>query len=243
MKLFVDMGNSRVKWRLRGRNTVFEGEGTIGSDLLFADLPVNGEGINQVAFSTVASDQGRRQLEERLRRITPVPPEYFWTESRRQGLVCAYDRPETMGADRWHAMVAARSRVSGGIAVVDAGSAVTVDYVAADGHHLGGYILAGQNMMYRALSQDAARIHFEGRVQGDSAPGTSTAECVHHGVEWLWRGMVQQLREDVRTLGLEKVFITGGDSDRLIGCGLQGESVPGLVLDGLEIVAADVRED
>ncbi|MDV2081211.1 type III pantothenate kinase [Marinobacter xestospongiae] len=243
MKLFVDMGNSRVKWRLRGRDTVLEGEGAIGSDSLFADLPVDDEGIRQVAVSTVASDQGRQQLEQRLREITRVPPEYFWTESQWQGVICAYDKPESMGSDRWHAMVAAHSRVTGGFAVVDAGSAVTVDYVAADGRHLGGYILAGQNMMYRALSQDAARIHFGGRIQGDSAPGSSTAECVHHGVEWLWRGMVQQLREDVRTLGLEKVFITGGDSDRLIGCGLQGESVPGLVLDGLEIVAAGVRED
>ena len=86
-----------------------------------------------------------------------APIVFHWAEPHRGGLVNAYTETDRMGADRWHAMYAAWQADAGGFAVVDAGSAITIDYVADSGKHLGGYILPGKQMMLRSLRQDAAQ--------------------------------------------------------------------------------------
>jgi type III pantothenate kinase len=123
---------------------------------------------------------------------------------------------------------------------VDAGSAVTIDYVDGQGHHLGGYILPGLQMMRRSLKLDAARIGFEYDDQINAVPGRSTGECANHGLAWLTESLVQRLSGDVARFRLDRVVLTGGDAGRFLSLGLKAEHRPALVLEGLEIV--DVQE-
>lgn len=237
MILLVDSGNTRLKWRLerqKSAEVLGQGVGLLSDvDPLQAMCLPKGERVTSVAVSTVASEQRRRNLVAALESRFAVPVTCYWSERERDGLVNGYQQPAKMGADRWHGMYAAWQRRRQGFAVVDAGSAVTVDYVAADGHHLGGYILPGLQMMLRSLSSDAARIGFEPEPNLKTRPGLSTNECVNHGLAWLNAAFLDRVLADIQNYGLRDLVLTGGDALRLQHIGLQGEIEPELVLDGL----------
>ncbi|MDX1757880.1 MAG: type III pantothenate kinase [Marinobacter sp.] len=238
MKLLVDMGNTRVKWQLRdaGGESLSAGSGGIDEAGLFSTLVSGASEISAVAVSTVASESRRDRLCERLAAITNAPVRFYWTESRRGELSCAYPDPGTMGVDRWHALYGAWLRCRSALAVVDAGSAITVDFVNHHGQHQGGYIFSGKQMMLRSLRQDAARIGYGEAVTRDASPGTTTTECVHHGLRWLWQAIVRQLNAEVAGRGLASMLVTGGDAPDLLDAGLAAEWVPDLVLDGLAAI-------
>jgi len=237
MILLLDCGNTRVKWRLvDGGTIVHKGGGILAESLPFDLLGPYGSKIVRVSVSTVASEESRLRLEEALATFTTAPVHYYWSEASRAGLMNSYKDISKMGADRWHGMVAGWSALRQSFAVVDAGSAVTIDYVNGQGLHLGGYILPGLQMMRRSLKLDAARIGFEYDDQINAAPGQSTGECANHGLAWLTESLVERLHGDVGRLGLGRILLTGGDAGRFLALGLRAEHRPDLVLEGLEII-------
>jgi type III pantothenate kinase len=240
MRLLIDAGNTRLKWRLDRQGTVLKsGVCLFDSESWLDDLASFAADIDGIAVSTVASESRQSALAGQLNRLTGTNVRFYWSEARRAGLVNAYSDTAKMGADRWHAMYAGWHQKPGGFAVVDAGSAITVDYVAPDGAHLGGYILPGKQMMLRSLQQDAARIGFEEVDAGGGQPGVSTTECVQHGVVWLWESLIQHLVADCREYGLERILCTGGDAGLLLSAGLPGEHDPDLVIKGLAAIDSE----
>lgn len=237
MILLIDSGNTRLKWRLERQSdarVLARGCGLLTDpDPLHTLCLPKGERVRTVGISTVASEQRQQDLVTAMASRFAAPIICYWSEREREGLVNGYQQPQTMGADRWHGMYAAWQRLRKGFVVVDAGSAITVDYVAASGHHLGGFILPGLQMMLRSLSSDAARIGFEPEAGTDIGPGLSTSECVNHGLAWLGAALASRITENMHDYSLHEAILTGGDASRLQHIGLQGCLVPELVLDGL----------
>ncbi|SFM79896.1 type III pantothenate kinase [Marinobacter zhejiangensis] len=241
MILLVDMGNTRVKWQVRaGGRVVAAGIDGIAEPALFSGAAPFAAKIVNVAVSTVASEQRRLELVERLSGVVQVPVEFFWSEPDRAGLTNAYADPARMGADRWHAMYGAWRRSDTGFLVVDAGSAITVDFVTTGGVHAGGYILAGKNMMLRGLAKDTARVDYSVAGGRSLSPGQDTTECVFHGVEWFWRAIAERLNREAKDRKLGSVFVTGGDGESLLAHGLNAVHCPDLVLEGLDAIACEV---
>jgi len=235
--LLIDCGNTRLKWRLLYPDGRYrQGFSIVADAAPFKGLPVPGRRITRVAISMVGTTEAAATLQRALESFTPAPLRFYWAESCRFGLVNAYRDVQRMGADRWHAMVASWHNLDDSFAVVDAGSAVTVDYVSVQGQHLGGYILPGLQMMRRSLQADAARIIFEEHLAGDTTPGHNTSECVHHGLNWLSLGAVTQVHKDLDTLGLKNLIVTGGDAERWLSLGLEAEHRPALVFEGLALI-------
>ena len=135
MKLLVDAGNTRLKWLLVGDgHLVGSGSATLDAEDPFCDIRCQSARISaRVAVSTVISEERRRQLQMQLEAFCRGPIVFHWAEPHRGGLVNAYAETDKMGADRWHAMYAAWQADEGGFAVVDAGSAITIDYVCRFG--------------------------------------------------------------------------------------------------------------
>lgn len=241
MRVLVDAGNTRVKWQLRdGNKVVHHGAGEFGSGL-FGDVADMAGSVSSVAVSTVVSEEKRVELIRLMACHIAPAPRFYWSEAARGGLVSAYAAPEKMGADRWHGMYGAWRSVGGSFAVVDAGSAVTVDYVDQHGRHLGGYILPGRRMMLRSLRNDAARIGFDDHQASAGDPGVSTTECVHHGLFWLWQGMVSRIHHDCGARGIGSILVTGGDAAGIKAAGLRAEQADDLVLEGLSAIDAEER--
>lgn len=237
MRLLIDAGNTRVKWLvLDDKGPVLRGFGLQGKGDLFADVEPLAPQITRVAISTVASETVRAQLMADLGNFIGAPAICYWTEKSRGGLTCAYDDYRTMGADRWHALYAAWLRYGCSLAVIDAGSAVTIDMVSQGGQHLGGYILPGRAMMLRSLRQEAARIIFPEQGSRAMSPGRSTGECVRHGQHWLWRAMSEKLENDCTEAGINTIVVTGGDAAELEVLGLGAIHVPDLVFEGLAAI-------
>ena len=59
----------------------------------------------------------------------------------------AYPQPQSLGVDRWLALIAARQLAPGWACVIDAGTALTIDALDAAGLHLGGLIIPGSRMI------------------------------------------------------------------------------------------------
>ena len=59
------------------------------------------------------------------------------------GVRNGYEEFERLGLDRWLAMLGGFHLASGACLVLDFGTAVTADFIAADGEHLGWFHLPG----------------------------------------------------------------------------------------------------
>jgi len=237
MKLFIDAGNTRLKWCLDDQDrTLATGTGSLDDENPLSSAREFIGQVRGVAISTVASEERRTHLMGSLAKLCPAPVKFYWSEQSRNGLVNAYQDVSRMGADRWHAMYGAWLGHRQGFVVVDAGSAVTVDYVDSSGKHLGGYILPGLQMMLRSLRTDAARIWFDPEQGLATDPGRNTGECVNHGLAWLSGAMIERVIADARKYALSDLLVTGGDANRLIGLGLPGIHRPDLVLSGLRAI-------
>lgn len=246
MKLLIDAGNTRIKWQLRDTGQVVcSGAGLLESDQLFEGItPGHWRKLSSVAVSTVRSETARHDLESTIARYTCLPVRFFWTREKFGSLTCAYEDASTMGADRWHALVGAWDMIAGACVVVDAGSAITLDWIDENGGHLGGYILPGRDMMLASLRQSTARVLFDdSQATINTTPGRSTAECVFHGVSWLIQSLASELGRQAEI----PVLVTGGDGPlikkALDNAGPDSVAVfrlcPGLVLDGLALVEAE----
>jgi type III pantothenate kinase len=160
-------------------------------------------------------------------------------ESYRQlPLVLQVDVPQKVGIDRLLNAVAANTRRPPGraAAIVDAGSAVTVDLVDTAGVFRGGAIFPGLRLMAQSLHEYTALLPLVAVDRMESPPGRSTAQAIRAGVSNAVIGGVQRLiaryREQVPS-GVE-VYVTGGDGRMLIASepGL-GEFWPAMTLAGI----------
>lgn len=243
MILLLDAGNTRVKWGLRqagswlARGVCPTREvSRLGDDLAaFA--------IDRALLCCVANQATRAALErlltprvEVLRWLTPVADAY--------GMHNAYRPPESLGADRYAALVAAARRGLGDCLVVSAGTALTVDALTAEGHYLGGAIAPGPEWMREALRQGTAGVRaFSG---SDAMFPVETGGAVACGITLALTGVVAGMRERLagHTGRPVAVLLSGGARAALLGR-LQAPVVEteDLVLEGLACIAKDEEWD
>jgi type III pantothenate kinase len=155
------------------------------------------------------------------------------------------DFPDRVGLDRLAAAVAVnaiRSRSRAAI-VVDAGSAVTVDLVAADGVFEGGVILPGFRMSAEALyGADLLPLAvWSPEEEPPAVVGKNTEAAIRSGLFWGAVGAVREIVERM-SASLEappNVFVTGGDLRQLTQqLGDVATFVPHMVLSGIAISAS-----
>lgn len=158
-------------------------------------------------------------------------------------LLLRVEQPHRVGLDRLAAAVGANQlrTPSRPAIVVDAGSAITVDLVAADGAFEGGAILPGFRMSAEALCEADLLPLASLAPEAEPPPplGRYTEAAIRSGLFW---GTVGAIRELIDRLSkplsdTPELFFTGGDLRRLAELiSPQARFVPHLVLGG--IVAA-----
>ncbi|UCD76672.1 MAG: type III pantothenate kinase [Phycisphaerales bacterium] len=150
--------------------------------------------------------------------------------------------PETItGVDRLLNAAAAYDIVQQACIIVDAGSAVTVDFVDGEGTFHGGAIAPGASVQLRSLHEHTAALpEVEFRPPGSDAIGHSTAQAmlsgVFHGICGLvWR-LVERYAEQYGAYPM--VIATGGDAEALFEHDeLIDRHVPDLTLLGIAAAA------
>jgi type III pantothenate kinase len=160
-------------------------------------------------------------------------------------LAVALKRPDMVGIDRLLDAVAANRlrRAAAAAVLVDVGTAITVDLVAADGSFQGGAILPGIAMSARALHTFTDLLPLVDVRELSSPPpplGTSTEAALRSGLFWGTVGAIRQLLEILagRWAGPSDVFLTGGAGP--VVASLLGDTarhVPHLTLAGIALTA------
>ncbi len=127
--------------------------------------------------------------------------------------------PKETGPDRVLNVAAAYEQMEKACAVVDAGTAITVDFCNDQGEFVGGVIAPGLQMMLDALHEKTAKLP---RVEFESPPadelfGRDTTTAVRQGIFLAVRGLAQQAVEQFAThLGhWPDLIATGGDAQVL----------------------------
>ena len=247
--LLVDIGNSRLKWSLStdGRRTTIDVFSYREADVS-ATLERNWGHIlppDQVVIVSVAPCQVNSDITAWIKQQWSITPHSVRSEDPYPGLTCGYDRPEQLGVDRWIAVIAGYHRYKSPVAVVDCGTAVTIDLVDGDGNHHGGWILPGLSMSVGCLRDKTAIPAFDD-IQPTTQAGRSTAAAIANGCILTIIGAIEKISNDLAGqpafAGIRWV-ITGGDADRLSAVmPVEFERVDELIMDGLQLLADEMVE-
>ena len=156
------------------------------------------------------------------------------------------DPEAIVGDDRLLNAAAAYDTLHQSCVVVDAGTAITVDYVDATGIFHGGAIGPGSHMMLKALSQQTWQLPEIDRLEHPAEPiGHNTIEAMRCGVFHALRGMVRELTEQYANIAgsYPAVVATGGDAELLFkDYELVEHIVDNLTLLGMKLTLEGAKE-
>lgn len=232
--LTLDLGNSRCKlrrWRLEpGVAPELAGASEEACDASLVrrlELELGArEELAGLALSSVAAPQ----LEDALAALCLRALGERFARAPEPGLVLEVREPARVGRDRLYAARAAFERMRCACLVLDAGTALTVDALAAPGadgraRFLGGAIAPGPRLLARALASGTARLFEVQPRPAVCALGRDTREALEAGVA---HGFAGAARELVRRISIEAglesapLVLTGGARSFLLEPGLFG---------------------
>jgi len=242
--LLLDLGNSRWKAAMADAGGLTEvigaGYGDTGG---LADwLHRYHHGVDGIWLSSVVDASRTGRLLARVAEQLPLEVTRVTTADPMPDLRSGYRKPQQLGIDRLLAMVAVRSLTRHPFCVVDAGSAVTIDFVDADGQHLGGFILPGERLSRDCLLSNTS-IPRDAEVEGRAVLGRDTPTAVALGSRYAVAGIVERFTRGCAALFQDQavdLFVGGGDAEQLmplmpIAC----TKLDHLVLRGLAVLAAE----
>jgi type III pantothenate kinase len=149
-----------------------------------------------------------------------------------------YDTPETLGPDRIAAVAGAYSLFRGkDVLIIDAGSALTFDYLSGDTYK-GGNISPGLRMRFKALNKFTDKLPLVSNINSYSFPGRNTNDAITAGVI---TGVTYEINEYIRTFENKQsdfiTVLTGGDGEFLKDkINYQITYMPDIVIDGLNYI-------
>ena len=211
MNLVVDIGNTLVKL------AVFERDELVRQisvekprEAHFEQLLKGGRAERAIVASTrgemPALVELARRYADRLLEFTPGTPVPIGN---------GYGTPATLGRDRLAAAVGAATLYPGrNTLIVDVGTAVTLDFVSAEGVFLGGCISPGMSMRFRALHEYTAALPLcDASAVEPRLVGRTTEEAIRFGVmnslAFEIEGYIARMEAQFEDLC---VIFTGGDT-------------------------------
>jgi pantothenate kinase type III len=203
-------------WRIP--NDVLEGVATPDGALFQRIRNAIGEPVlERGAYSSVLQpDTTERYLEVLTRRLRLKDAQ--WTSVkpvRHSALLMGDYPPQQLGADRYANIVAAVTlRPNTAVAIVDSGTATTIDWVDAEGRYQGGVIVPGLWTFWQTLHQTTARLPLVPLGWAHEYPGKSTQSAMQAGLSVGYAGMLQALIAE-NPLSVAEVVLTGGSAERL----------------------------
>ena len=213
MNLCIDQGNSRTKVALmtdEGKminHFIYKSFSSAEVDRLFDLYEITDSIISSVVnieAAVVNTLHRRSQHFVLFDHNTPVP------------ITNRYDTPETLGQDRLAAAVGAKSLCPGeNLLIIDAGSAITYDFVSAEGEYMGGNIAPGLKMRFTMLQRMTKKLPLVEVDENELIPlfGKNTRDAIAAGVI---RGIAYEVKGYMRTLGERvphfRTFLTGGNA-------------------------------
>ena len=206
--LTIDIGNTSIKYAVFNGQTMVHHQRIMGHDIAsIADDIAAYRPTHAMVCATAALDEEQLRLlsnltddTRMLSHTTPIPIRNL------------YKSPQTLGMDRLAAAVGAYTEAKNEVLIIDMGTAITYDFVDADGNYVGGNIAPGVQMRFNALHDYTARLPLV-EAKGKQPPlGEDTETAIRCGVI---DGIKYEIEGYLRQFSLKypnlSVFFTGGD--------------------------------
>jgi type III pantothenate kinase len=245
----VDAGNSFIKWGRCAEGKVVE---MVSLDPALPDTwrrQLDFWKIKKKCNWIITGSNSKRRKETRQ-----------WLEERKQQFQILESHtqipieinvhfPEKVGLDRLFNAVAVNSRkpTDAAAVIIDAGTAVTVDYLDETGVFQGGAILPGFWTMSRLLHRQTSSLPMitaEERKHGSGnlkMPGKSTVEALALGISACFYGGVRQIIWELVNARTNRFvfFVGGGDAEYICTSVAMKEYIhwPEMTLEGIRIAA------
>ena len=217
MNLCIDQGNSRTKVALMTddgkmmNHFIYKQFSSADVERLFDLYDISDSIISSVVNIEAAVVNTLHRCSQHFVLFdhnTPVP------------IVNRYDTPQTLGQDRLAAAVGAKSLCPDeNLLIIDAGSAITYDFVSDKGEYMGGNIAPGLKMRFTMLQRMTKKLPLVEVEENELIPlfGKNTRDAIAAGVI---RGIAYEVKGYMRTLS-EKVphfqtFLTGGNAPYIL---------------------------
>lgn len=212
MNLVIDIGNTRTKFSVFNRGEVLI---TVPVDEFQPQhievLKTEHPSLEKVILSSVKeySPELKNSLKKNFNTFieldfdTPLP-----LENR-------YLSKETLGKDRIAAAVGAFDLYpDNNMLIIDAGTAITYDFVNEKNQYLGGNISPGLKMRFKALNQFTGKLPLMEQRENVKLFGQTTEEAILAGVQ---NGIIYEVEKTIENFKIFysnlKVIITGGDAE------------------------------
>ncbi len=217
MNLCIDQGNSRTKVALmtdEGKminHFIYKSFSSADVERLFELYDITDSIISSVVNieAAVVNTLSRNSQHFVLfDHNTPVP------------IVNRYETPQTLGQDRLAAAVGAKSLCPNeNLLIIDAGSAITYDFVTAEGEYMGGNIAPGLKMRFTMLHRMTKKLPLVEAEEKELIPlfGKNTRDAIAAGVI---RGVAYEVKGYMRTLHEKmphfRTYLTGGHASYVL---------------------------
>jgi type III pantothenate kinase len=236
----VDIGNTRIKWGCcsgEDLSTIV----ALAEDPEIWDRQFRQWAVPENACWVLASVQPQRCGKLRDWLLTRAQRVVLLAEGLRLPLEVALPEPNKVGIDRLLDAIAAKSRLpmGQGAVLIDAGSAVTVDWLDEQHIFRGGIIFPGIDLMAESLHRYTALLpRVELREPIPNLPATSTIPAIQAGIHTAIVGGIREAIGQYRRLAQSppRIFFTGGQSGLLVAAFRDSERVehwPEMTLAGI----------
>ncbi|MEZ0121226.1 MAG: type III pantothenate kinase [Candidatus Reddybacter sp.] len=232
----IDIGNTRAKWRLSSEGSAIE-HGVLDArcNEWTALQSLRSYQPERVRVSNVAGGDVAERVRQIAAKAFGLEVEFAVASKAVGEVVSGYEQPERLGVDRWLALLSGWELFRSRCVVVDAGSALTFDFLDEQARHLGGYIIPGRQMMLDSLYGGTSGVRSGASQAVALNYGQNTDSAVHNGCLAMTISLIEKMLS-VEGLGMNNLVLTGGDAQSLlVHLPSSVAHVPDLVLDGLAL--------
>lgn len=209
--LVIDIGNTRAKVAAFEKNQMLKNIVTEDiTDDIIKKIIVEFPKINNAIISSVRNNTSEinnivsKHITHiiELNQHTPIPIEN------------KYKTPETLGKDRLAAAVGANFLYPNtNILIIDAGTAITYDFVNNKNQYTGGFITPGISMRFKALHQFTQKLPLLHTSEPQNIEGIDTESSIIGGIQFGIEGEAMHII-NYFSLNTDKltIILTGGDT-------------------------------
>ncbi|MGH8581098.1 MAG: type III pantothenate kinase [Gammaproteobacteria bacterium] len=243
LTLLVDIGNSRIKWAT-DRNGSLIRKGAIEHSQTEVEKALEEQWgrLNlpqRIISSNVAGERVATGVSQYCLAKWAMTPRFVTVTPAACGVQNGYASPQQLGVDRWMALIAAWDRFRSATCVVDCGTALTIDALSHDGHHLGGLIAPGLGLMQKALCFGTHALK-DSRSGRQRLLADNTQDAIAAGSFFALTALIDSFVDKIqgKLSAPAHIILTGGDAPVLLPS-LSTRAVldTELVLRGLAVVA------
>jgi len=206
--LLIDVGNTKAKYCLMENNRY--------QLLSYEEALDSLNKVDGIVIAEVANNEEVLNIRSKAKSLSlnvvvaEVTPESF-------GVVCGYPKYRNLGIDRWLAVLAAEELYPNeNLLIVDAGTALTIDFLTAEKRHLGGWIIPGLDLMKSSIVSKAPGV-FAGTSNVKDIFGMDTPSALNNGCISACIGTLKQAENYLSEFVQDdvKIIITGGNGSQI----------------------------